>query len=87
VKDLKDLKDWNVYLGEYENTIKEIIEFSLEKLRKDCRHSLSDKVVSGLTYKQLIGVLLVSRNVIEKEERLEKEEHFFIPRCGYSNEQ
>lgn len=57
--------------GRPDLTAKELVDFCLDQLYKDKKHSLSDEVVKDyLTYEELIGTLLVARDSIEELDNL-----------------
>ena len=48
----------------------EAIEFVLETLYKDDTRTVSEDVVRGLSFEELIGALLLARDDIDSEDRL-----------------
>ena len=47
----------------------ETINFCLKQLHRDEKHNTDEEIVHSLTFEELIGALLVARNVIQEYDR------------------
>ncbi len=45
----------------------ESIDFVLERLYKDKEHNIEDEIVNKLTFEELIGTLLLAKDLIQEE--------------------
>ena len=48
-----------------EKSVYECINFCLSRLYKDRKHRVTDEVVNGMTFEELIGALLLAKDEIE----------------------
>ncbi|MEI7832426.1 MAG: hypothetical protein WCJ56_04425 [bacterium] len=55
-----------------ETDVESNIDFCLNLLYKDNKHSTSDDVVAGLTFEELLGTLLQARDLCEWKRRREE---------------
>lgn len=48
------------------------IMFALERLYADSEHEITEEIVDGLTFEELIGALLLARDTVEQQDEYEE---------------
>lgn len=64
---MKDFDKSELEAGRPSADLMEGIEYCLDALYKDSTKEISDFIVEGLTFEELIGVLLLAKDKIDKE--------------------
>jgi hypothetical protein len=57
-----------------ETSVSDTIAYCLNRLYADTQHTLTQEVVQGLTFEELIGTLLQARDLHEQMQEMMKEE-------------
>ena len=70
---MKDLSQQTLEAERPEVDVADALHYVLRSLYKDKTKTIGDEVVHGLTFEELIGALLLSRDLVEEFDRLQKE--------------